>query len=96
MFDTIINFLYKTRLLVYVLRDYQKYSGFTTISHTTFSAIFFRSLQCHRTKIHKHLFGAYIARLAVEIILGVNQFYKFTQANVGLAESIISSTVISY
>ncbi|XP_071803216.1 PDF receptor-like isoform X3 [Asterias amurensis] len=51
----------------------------------------FRSLQCHRTKIHKHLFAAYIARLFIEIILGVNQIYKLTQADVGFAPSVISS-----
>ncbi|XP_022080057.1 PDF receptor-like isoform X2 [Acanthaster planci] len=52
----------------------------------------FRSLQCHRTKIHKHLFAAYIARLTFEIILMVNGFYERTQAAVGYAETFISRT----
>ncbi|XP_041477899.1 PDF receptor-like [Lytechinus variegatus] len=35
---------------------------------------YFRNLRCHRTKIHQHLFIAFIFRLTIEIILGVDRF----------------------
>ncbi|XP_071477694.1 PDF receptor-like [Diadema antillarum] len=61
--------------------------SWTSLVAALFIFYFFRNLRCHRTKIHQHLFIAFVFRLTLKIILDVDRYVSKSPSGQGFGDS---------